>query len=69
MGGSIISIPLFFSCVGYIPYLFAVYIRYMYGGSAWEMRALISIDAYVVWKKEGDVKTASKRILRAERIY
>jgi hypothetical protein len=41
----------------------------MYGGSAVEMRALLSIDAYVVWKKEGDVKTASKHILRAERIY
>jgi hypothetical protein len=41
----------------------------MYGGNAVEMRALLSIDAYVVWKKEGDVKTASKYILRAERIY
>ena len=69
MGGSIISIPLFLSCVGYIPYLFAVYIRYMYGGNAVEMRALLSIDAYVVWKKEGDVKTASKHILRTKRIY
>jgi len=51
------------------PYLFAVYIRYMYGGNAVEMRALLSIDACGVLKKKCDVKRASKHILRAERIY